>query len=157
MSSNPDSPELPLPRVRESRHLDKLSRTGSHASFEVPAVLSMMRSHPKLYQQMVESENKIEQAFEDHLFKNWPVCKFFRRRDEKMKKAIGKLEECLIKLAQQMITRAQDLIDENEVSALLAIATILTLQRRPRHTEWGAITRWYKQCREFRPNPCRHS
>ncbi|KAL2040477.1 hypothetical protein N7G274_006920 [Stereocaulon virgatum] len=109
--SNPDSPEPPLPRVREPRHLDRLPRTGLHTSFEVPAVLSLMRSHPNLYQEMVENENKIEQAFEDRLFKNWPVCKFFRRQDEKVKKASGKLEERLIKLAQEMITRAQDFVD----------------------------------------------
>jgi hypothetical protein len=91
----------------------------------------MMRSHPNLYQQMVESENKIEQAFEDRLFKNWPVCKFFRRRDEKMKKVIGKLEERLIKLAQEMITRAQDFVDRKRGKCLACCCNYTNIAKTP--------------------------
>ena len=99
--------------VYDSREFNQsLSRTGSHASFDEPAILHSLREHQSLYSKMVEREKQIEQEFQDRLFKNKPICKFLRRRAEKSKRIVRRLETRLLERIEEVLNRAQDIVDK---------------------------------------------
>ena len=91
----------------------------------------MLRDHRSFYRQEVESEKKIDHEFEDRLFRNWPVCKFFRRRDEKTRKLIRRLEERLVERTQMMLTGAQNFVDKNRGKSLACVCNHANILKTP--------------------------
>ena len=91
----------------------------------------MLRDRRSFYRQEVESEKKIDQEFEDRLFSKWPVCKFFRRRDEKTRKLIRRLEERLVKRTQMMLTGAQNFVDKTRGKSLACVCNHANILKTP--------------------------